>query len=204
MVSIRKIKDGAKMIEKSSESTATKGMAMINSTEKHVVAKVIWIDERSHKNQLIAIAEGVEWELITSRELNVGDFVSCYVFSYNDSDQGNDESCILYLQDKNLPFSNKDEWQKQEDNQIEQIATGSQKEAITDANPEYTSITKIIKEYLGIYDTRTLYVCAKIKAITHATAVDKFENYLSNIKGLNTWDVDSVNLVELDNLDIIE
>lgn len=81
---------------------------------RQVIGKVTWKDERKHKRQLTAIAENVEWELISVRNINVGDFVLCSVLS-EDSSEGDDNSCILYLQDKNLPLSNKDEWQKQED-----------------------------------------------------------------------------------------
>lgn len=57
----------------------------------------------------IAVAEGMEWDMFSSNDVKVGDFVVCNVFNEGMED-------CFYLEDARLPASNKEEWKKQEEN----------------------------------------------------------------------------------------
>lgn len=79
--------------------------------EQQLIGKII----KGEKVDCIftAIAEGMEWNLYSSNNVKVGDFVLCNVLN-DENDEDN-----FYLEDSNEFISNEDEWNKQEENSID-------------------------------------------------------------------------------------
>lgn len=62
----------------------------------------------------IAIAEGIEYRLYSSKSYNIGDYVLGYVMSY-DEDEDTDDENEFYMEDSNRTLCTESEWLEQEE-----------------------------------------------------------------------------------------
>lgn len=88
---------------------------MIVKTGRKVIANIIL---KVSEHRFVAVADNAEYDLTSENDISIGDFIWCNVIADENTDvDPNDESYyyLLSLEDANLPLSNKEEWQKQED-----------------------------------------------------------------------------------------